>query len=68
MSHSAKAEEFMSFALILASNIVTPRVGLLLPGFAVLPAKSDSEVTFCLQSSQGLIINRSLVYLSYPQQ
>ena len=30
MSHSAKAEEFMSFALILASNIVTPRTGLFL--------------------------------------
>ena len=28
----------------------------------VLPAKSDSDVMFCLQSYQGLIINRSLVY------
>ena len=28
----------------------------------VLPGKSDSEVMFCLQSYQGLIINRSLVY------
>ena len=28
----------------------------------VLPAKSDSEVMFCLQRYQGLIINRSLVY------
>ena len=33
----------------------------------VLPAKSDSDVMFCLQSYQGLIIDRSLVYLSYPQ-
>ena len=35
----------------------------------VLPAKSDSDVMFCLQSYQGLIINRSLcvVYQSYPQ-
>ena len=28
----------------------------------VLPAKSDSDVTFCLQSYQGPIIDRSLVY------
>ena len=28
----------------------------------VLPAKSDSDFMFCLQSYQGLIINRSLVY------
>ena len=28
----------------------------------VLPVKSDSDVMFCLQSHQGLIIDRSLVY------
>ena len=28
----------------------------------VLPAKSDSDVMFCLQSYQGLIIDKSLVY------
>ena len=28
----------------------------------VVPAKSDSDVMFCLQSLQELIINRSLVY------
>ena len=28
----------------------------------VLPAKSDSDVMFCLKSYQGLIIDRSLVY------
>ena len=28
----------------------------------VLPAKSDSEVMFCLQSYQGVIIDRSLMY------
>ena len=28
----------------------------------VLPAKSDSDFMICLQSYQGLIINRSLVY------
>ena len=27
----------------------------------VLPAESDSDVMFCLQSYQGLIIDRSLV-------
>ena len=35
--------------------------------FTVLPAKSDSDVMFCLQSYQGLIIDRSLVYQSYSQ-
>ena len=29
--------------------------------FTVLPAKSNSDFMFCLQSYQGLIINRSLV-------
>ena len=28
----------------------------------VLPAKSDSDLMFCLQSFQGLIIDRSLMY------
>ena len=28
----------------------------------ILPAKSDSDVTFCLQSYQGLRIDKSLVY------
>ena len=28
----------------------------------VLPANSDSDIMFCLQSYQGLRINRSLVY------
>ena len=28
----------------------------------VLPAKSDSNVMFCLQSYQGFMIDRSLVY------
>ena len=33
----------------------------------VVPVKSDSDVMFCLQSYQGLRIDRSLVVLSYPQ-
>ena len=28
----------------------------------VVTTKSDSDVTFCLQSDHGLIIDRSLVY------
>ena len=32
-----------------------------------VPAKSDSEVMFCLQSYQRLLIDRSIVYLTYPQ-
>ena len=30
--------------------------------YTVLPAKSDSDVMFCFQSYQGLIIDESLVY------
>ena len=33
----------------------------------LIPAKSDSDVMSCLQGYQGLRIDRSLVYLSYPQ-
>ena len=45
------------------------RIGCLRDGelTTVLPAKSDSDVMFCLQSYQGLRIDRSLVYQSYPQ-
>ena len=32
----------------------------------VLPARSDSDVMFCLLRNQRLIIDRSLVYQSYP--
>ena len=28
----------------------------------ILPAKSDSDIMFCLQSYQGFIIDRSLVF------
>ena len=35
--------------------------------FSVLLPKSDSDVMFCLQSFQGLIIDRSIAYESYPQ-
>ena len=28
----------------------------------VVPTKSDSDIMFCLQSYQGLIIDRSIVY------
>ena len=37
---------------------LTPKVAIA----AVLPAKRDSDFMFCLQSYQGLIIDRSLVY------
>ena len=33
----------------------------------VVPAKSDNDIMFCLQSYQGLVIDRSLVYYSDPQ-
>ena len=36
------------------------------PTYTVLPAKSDSDVMFCLHGYQGLKTDRSLVYQSYP--
>ena len=35
--------------------------------FTVLPAKSNSGVMFSLKRNQGLVIYRSPVYKSYPQ-
>ena len=35
--------------------------------YTVLPVKSDSDIMFCLKSYQGLTIDRSLAYESYPQ-
>ena len=37
---------------------LTPKVAVA----AVLPAKRDNDFMFCLQSYQGLIIDRSLLY------
>ena len=50
-----------SIALIQGITTVIIIVG------TVLPAKSDSDVLFCLQSCQGLGIDRSLGYKSYSQ-
>ena len=43
-------------------SLAFPEGGNLLMHATVLPAMSDSEVMFCLQSYQGLIIDRPLVY------
>ena len=48
--------------LILTHCIFSLNVCVLVLCLTVLPAKSDSDVMFCLQSYQGLIIDRSLVY------
>ena len=40
---------------------------LVLDSTTVLPVKIDSDAMICLQSYQGLRIDRSLVYKSYPQ-
>ena len=51
--------------LILAMNQIHVIMRCIIMGFhctTVLPAKSDSDVMFCLQSYQGLIIDISLVY------
>ena len=37
-------------------------IRILKTGTTVLPAKSVSDVMFCLQSYQGLTVDRSLVY------
>ena len=36
--------------------------------FTVLPAKSDSDVMFYLQSYQGLILDRRLIFSSQRQR
>ena len=43
------------------TSIIGKFIGISCTGI-VLPAKSDSDVMFCLQSHQGLRIDRSLVY------
>ena len=55
------------FRLILAINIQVVHCQLPRWTTTVLPAKSDSDFMFCLQSYKGLISDRSLVYKSYPQ-
>ena len=45
----------------------TPFVDIFILTPTVVPAKSDSDAMLCLQSYQGLRIDRSPVYLSYPQ-
>ena len=50
---------------IVCKNIILCILECHLP--TVLPAKSDSDVIFCLQNYQGLRIDSSLVYQSYPQ-
>ena len=62
------------YNIVSLRQIVKPMVRCLAPyshasfslAITVLPAKSDSDVMFCLQSFHGLIIDRSLVYKSYP--
>ena len=46
-------------ARIASSHVVYKQSG---KQSTVLPVKSDSDVVFCLQSYQGLRIDRSLVY------
>ena len=42
--------------------MITGELGQAMRKPTVLPAKSDSDVMFCLQSYQELIIDKSLVY------
>ena len=51
-----------SFCSLFLESFLTQSSSLLVRIPTVLPAKSDSDVMFCLQSYKGLIIDRSLVY------
>ena len=50
-----------------ASKMDKQRLASFLFVSTVVPTESDSDVMFCLQSYHGLIIDRSRVYLSYPE-
>ena len=50
------------FSIVMVCIIVSTTIPLCKYTFTVLPAKSDSDIMFCLQSYQGLRIDRSLVY------
>ena len=52
----------VAFLLLLIIQLFFSQVKINIERTTVLPAKSDSDVMFCLQSYQGLKINRSFVY------
>ena len=52
----------MYFSNSFSLKINTTETELLVVSTTVLPAKSQGDVMFCLQSNQGLRIDRSLVY------
>ena len=49
-------------AEVIAVSVKPPKMSLVYSSSTVMPAKCDSDGMFCLQSYQGFIINRSLVY------
>ena len=49
-------------SVIEVCNQVRLKPNCLATAITVLPAKSDSDIIFCLQWYQGLIIDRSFVY------
>ena len=52
----------LSLLMLLISLVIFFRFRLVTLTNTVVPAKSDSDVMFCLQCYQGLIIDISLVY------
>ena len=52
------ADNWRFLALIICDFLLVLKVAI----YTVLPAKSDSDVMFCLQLYQSITIDRSLVY------
>ena len=59
-NHILEIQQMVHLRASKRNDIVTCYI--LITWSTVLPAKSDSDVIFCLQSYQGLIIDRSLLY------
>ena len=59
LKHFGRREKHTTFVAIGALRVNALKN---LDTVTVLPAKSESDVMFCLQSYQGLIIDRSLMY------
>ena len=55
------------FARLSKYDVLDDHSSVVVSLLTVLPAKSDSYVMFCLQSYQGLRMDRSLMYKSYPR-
>ena len=62
LKHFGRREKHTTFVAIGALTCLRVNALKYLDTVTVLPAMSESDVMFCLQSYQGLIIDRSLMY------